>query len=461
MKYLIRLLFICQFFFILSPVSASVYEASTLHNAVSRSETVQDLFNARWEEILERNLYFDIYGKINWVRDFQVNSYNSGTGEKEPVEMTLVRAYSSVTFNFPIFGKFDPGSRFSIPDKKKKSAPESEGEEKDESLVSSLWKENNLLIGFTMTGFHYGLTRKTEVDRGSAGKETATDYKYTQFFDDIYAISLLYVPYVYIHVGLIVNNAIEPNDDGTITYNSSEGRKRKLFVSSNVLSFLNVNAATTADKMESSSMEIGLNELIENFTDPFPAIMPKFKIRYKYINLYGDQAYDSVWVGSEYQSDNSVKTAFMDDDEREEANLQTIRISIAENLLNILYIDFSSEYQRVSDDIYDKMENDEISVKKIKEMRGMVGIDFFGFSKNSLNKLILSYGMSKYWDPAIAIHRDSGNSLSVTGWILMLDWSIPWGGAQLKMNRNYSDELKKLLEATDKTCYEASIYFRF
>jgi len=50
---------------------AAVYEASTLHNAVARSETVMDLFFERWERIQNMELYFDWFGKINWVQGFR------------------------------------------------------------------------------------------------------------------------------------------------------------------------------------------------------------------------------------------------------------------------------------------------------------------------------------------------------------------------------------------------------
>ena len=60
-------------------VSAASYEASSLFNSVGRSETVQDLFFERWETILDRQLYVDWYGKINWVHDFKVHTVNGGS----------------------------------------------------------------------------------------------------------------------------------------------------------------------------------------------------------------------------------------------------------------------------------------------------------------------------------------------------------------------------------------------
>lgn len=63
-----------------SSSGAVVYEASTLHNGVSRSDTVQGLFYKRWDNIVEDSLYLDLYCRINWLQGFQVKAYNRGTG---------------------------------------------------------------------------------------------------------------------------------------------------------------------------------------------------------------------------------------------------------------------------------------------------------------------------------------------------------------------------------------------
>ena len=96
------LIFLTVSVLIQQTATANVYEASTLHNAVSRSDTVQGLFYQRWDKIIEESLYLDLYAKINWLNGFQVNSYNRGSGEYEATEMTLVRTYGSITINYPI-----------------------------------------------------------------------------------------------------------------------------------------------------------------------------------------------------------------------------------------------------------------------------------------------------------------------------------------------------------------------
>jgi hypothetical protein len=60
---------------------AAVYEASTLYNAVSRSQTVQDLFAERCKAILDKALYVDVYAKINWLYSFKINEWCPNSGD--------------------------------------------------------------------------------------------------------------------------------------------------------------------------------------------------------------------------------------------------------------------------------------------------------------------------------------------------------------------------------------------
>jgi hypothetical protein len=138
------------------------YEASSLHNSVTRSESVQEQFFRRWALIEENAWNFDIYGKIDWVPGFSIYSRNRQTGEKEAVDMRLIRTCGGFTYLRQV------------------------GEDND--------RGSDLMLGFTPAGYHYGLTRQAEIDRGSAGSDSVTDYKYTQFFDDIFALSLVWRP---------------------------------------------------------------------------------------------------------------------------------------------------------------------------------------------------------------------------------------------------------------------------
>lgn len=451
---MIKLLrFLCCLIFFLSIHSnsdAAVYEASTLHNAVSRSETVQDLFADRWEEILDKALYVDVYGKINWLHNFKINALNRGTGQKEPVNMTLVRTYGSLTVNIPVSGKY----------KRQKKQDDISNETLEEP---ALWQEDNLLIGLTMTGFHYGLTRKVKIDRGVAGEETATDYKYTQFYDDIFAVSILYVPYIYIHGGLIMNSEIEPNDDGTISYGEKSSHEKRFFFSSNILSFLNVNASTTADRLESTSFDIEINSMIELFTEPMSPFIPRVSIGYKYVRLYNDEAYDAVWVGSVYQNDGvTLKSSAMSDSEKDRASLHALRLGLVQHLADKLTIDIFVAIQKTPEDLYDKQDNKKIRQAIIKEFKAEAGFNLFTlFDMKKYHKLILSYGWSSFWDPGIAFHRESGDGYRIYGWTCALEYKSFWGGAEIRGYRNYSPELRRLIEAADKYSFEVSCNYRY
>ncbi len=435
-----------------SNIFAAVYEASTLHNAVSRSETVQDLFSERWKLIEEQELYFDFYGKLNWVPGFKINTINKGTGEKEAVDMRLIRTYGSVTVNYPIIGGYEGKT---IAERMRKGPGA-----KKKSEEGGLWKPKNLILGFTATGFHYGLTSETSVDRGDAGTESVTDYKYTQFFDDIFAASLLYRPYFFIHGGVIINNQIEPNDDGTMDYGNSTNRTTRYFVSSNLLSFLNLNAATTKDKVESIAVGLIINNGLKFFMKP-PSLLPRLTVTYKKLALFNDEPYDPVWVVK------SKGTAInLSDSEKDSADLHTLSLLIEWDLLSRIFIAGFAEYQKPSKTLIEKRTvtsdtdpGEEVEYAPIREMRASLGYNFLSAGKPS--RAVLTFGLSRYWDVAIPVHRESGEGYTLTGGFLEFKWESPWYGIELKGAYNYSSELRKLVETADKFMIETSIFARF
>ncbi|TAL33448.1 MAG: hypothetical protein EPN93_13795 [Spirochaetes bacterium] len=440
---------------LLAPVPAFpvAYEASTLHNAVARSETVQDLFFERWDKIQEKELYFDWYGKLNWVNDFKINTVNAGSGAKETVPMTLVRAYGSLTLNYPILGGYegkDMSERLSGKAKKEK-----EDEEKGSGPMG-LWKPNNLIVGLTMTGFHYGLTRKAEIDRGAAGNESVTDYKYAQFFDDIFAASLLYRPYFFIHAGVIINNQIEPNDDGTMDYTNSTDHSLRYFVASNLLSFLNLNATTTKDKLEAIAVGVKVNSLVGSFVKISPYV-PVFTVTFKRLNLYNDEPFDAVWVKSA-----AGKSSVMDDSLKEQAALDTLSFLLTENLFGHIFLSGYVELQRPTEKLISKRTNEEVAFALMREWYASIGYNFLGKRADREGRdLILAVGVSSLWDVAIPVHRERGSGYDLMGGFASLNFSSPVVGAEIKGAYNYAPELRKLVEIADKFMIEGSFYVSF
>ncbi len=466
------------------PLSAAVYEASTLHNAVSRSETVLDLFYERWERIQDMELYFDWYGKINWVDDFKVNAVNAGTGQRQAVPMTLVRAYGSVTLNFPLLGGYegaDMQQRLKYGTGKYRDAQKSSGQPsmrkpgdqgidassaQGEQASESYWKPRNLILGFTATGFHYGLTRKGEIDRGTAGNEEFTDYKYTQFFDDIFAVSLLYRPYFYIHGGVIVNRQIEPNNDGTMDYDNTSDMTKRYFVASNLLSFLNVNSTVRSSELETLAVGVIINQILGIVSDNIAHTRAwRLTLTYKQVRLYNDQPYDPVWVNSAYIFGTTPKTAFITDDERDQAKLHTLAVELGGDLGQILYYSFFGEFQRPDKTLVDRQTNQEIDYSPLREFRAVLGYNFLSSRIQQGEMFIASVGVSRFWDPAIPIHRENGEGYALWGGTFMLEgrmfvYGIPLGFG-MNVSRNYSRELRRLVEVADKWVLEGSLNVSF
>lgn len=441
-------------------VSAASYEASSLFNSVGRSETVQDLFFERWETILDRQLYIDLYGKINWVNDFKVHTINQGNGQPQTIPMTLVRTYGSLTIDIPVLGGYD---NTELTKRLNKGSSGNADDQESDSSGGGLWKPKNLQVAFTATGFHYGLTRKAAVDRGSAGDESVTDYRFTQFFDDIFSLSVLYMPYVYVHGGVIMNNQIEPKADGTMSYADSKNGypEFRWFFASNLLSFLNTNATITKGKVEKMAVGTEVVKFVEMFTK-VPKVVPRVTITGKQLALYNDETYDSVWVKSAFiHGTASAKNREMVDGDRQHAKLYTASILVSEDFKNIFFADFFAEYQYCPATLIEKRTDQKLDLAPLREMRGSVGCNFFGFNPANIYALTLTVGMGQYWDPAIALHRTSGTGHSLTGYFSSLKFEHPLFGVELDASYNYSKELRKLVETADKVAVEASLFVRF
>jgi len=475
MRTLFSSLFLSVFLVLVSAVSlhAAVYEASSLHNAVSRSETVLDLFYDRWERIQDMDLYFDLYGRINWVHNFKVYAVNQGSGQRQAVDMRLVRTYGSITINIPLLRSYSgtmqerlkPGTG-DYGDIKGKEQQDSALLHQEEQQQEGLISRNNLILGLTATGFHYGLTREGTVDRGAAGNETFTDYKYTQFFDDVFAASLLYRPYFHIHAGLVLSQQFEPRDDGTMSYADPVERSKRYFVASNLLSFLNLNATTRKDEMESLAVGFIINEALDYVSKKVSRSFPQLTLTYKQLNLFNDRLYDPVWVESYYMSDGSTpKTSAMNDAERDEAKLYTLSAGMKGYLGNYFFIDLFAEAQKPSAELVSRVTKSKINYAVWRDLRALAGYNFLGDRLNTGSFLLASFGFSRFWDPAIPIHRDSGDNYHVWGGVFQLEGRVFAGsvplGMQFQVSRNYSPELRRMVETVDKWVYEGSFNVNF
>jgi len=408
------------FIFIMISIShAAVYEASTLYNSTSRSETIQALFQNRWDNLIDKFFYFDVACKINWVYDFDINTYNAGAYKYEPEELNLVRTYGSMIFALPL----------------------------GVSEVSPGVKTSDYLLAFSMMGYHYGLTKEITIDRGAAGSETVTDYKHSQFFDDIYAVSFFWRPYIYLHSGIITNREYQPENDGTMEYSDPVSSSTRFFFSSNLLSSFNLQMNATEDKMESFATSVAVMPLVAIFRPDIASnrLLPRLTIGYAYRDEYNDEEYDAVWVKSNLDSSKDT------------ARLNQFTLLISQDLGTHFSIDLFASMQYITQDIYDKQTSEKIDVPLIKESYCMLN-----FSSDNTQPFWMKVftGVSWYWDPAIHVHRDRGTGNGLWGWVLGADANFQMFGLNARVVYDYSDELKKLVETSNKWSFDFSAYFR-
>lgn len=422
------------------PVYAqNVYEASTLHNAASRSQTVQHIFYQRWDAIFNNYLHFDAYIQLNWVYDFNVNTYNHGTGSKQAVPMRLVRTFS------------DMAGLFSVYTPVKETADETTPIDiTDVSTFRKPWLDNSILLGLTACGYHYGLTRSVDINRGSAGEESATDYAFTQFFDDIVAITAVFVPYVTIHAGVVFNQQIEPNADGTLDYNFDISKiSKRYFTSLSILNTFTWRSTTAKDRLESSDVSINITQFLQLW-ESLPSFLPQTTIGYKHYKKYNDEPYDPVWVSTANGKSNTMSNNL-----KQHATLFTYYTILSKNFNNF-YLATSIELQYVDKTLVDKRTTQDVPLPLMRVWWAKAGYDLIDMPGWDL---IIWFGVNKYYDPAISYHSKHSDN-DTGGWFAMIDGTAPYITLSIKAAYNESNELDKLVETVDKYVIEGSASFR-
>jgi len=395
-------------------VFGAAYEASTLHNSVSRSESVQKLFYERMDLVKDNKWNFDFFGNINWVPGFKIYSANRETGERQSVDMRLIRTYGSLTYMHP-FGSSENGK-----------------------------KSSDIMAGLTMTGYHYGLTRKTQINRGDAGTDSVTDYKYTQFFDDIFAASFIWEPYIFVQSGLLINNQVEPNDDGTMDYFNSSGMKKKWFAGINLFGVFDTRFSIKKETLETLEFSVNINSLAGFFIDKINPLIPGTEIGFKKIAFFNDELYESVWV-------NSIKTG---NQSKDKADLYIFSVSLKENYKNMLFADLNLDFELVSEDLIEKRNLQKIEPDPVRKFSFSLGYDHFHNSADM--SLLSSIGYSRFWDAGLAVHSEN-ESHAAHGFFYNLKWSNEYFNTGIKASYNSAEELEKLIETVDKFALEWEI----
>ena len=418
-------LLLCFISYTTDSLFAAAYEASTLHNAVARSENVQSLFVDRWSLIQENNWNLDFFGRINWVPDFQVYDVDA-SGDKTAVNMRLIRTYGGFTY-LHNFGK--------------------------EKTGGGMLEPGRIRAGFTTIGYHYGLTRSVEIDRGSAGNDTVTDYKYTQFFDDIFAASFIWEPYGYFHGGIIVNNQIKPNDDGTMSYFNSTRLKARYFINFNILFFLDSNMIFDNGSIDTMEIQVNANMLYGFFAGPLHPLVPETTVGFKMIGAYNDEPYDAVWVNQTIDDPLYKK---------ESAHLFLYSLGLKEKLFNRLYLETYLEFQSHSGTLIDKRTEEKLSFSPVRTFSCSLGYDFFHEYPRS--QLIPKIGYSSFWDPAVAVHGESVRYRAQGMFFSLYFQSLIMGNdisAEFRTSYNDAAQLNKLVETVDKVNLELQLTYSF
>ncbi len=430
----------CLLAFYTGTYAQNVYEASTLHNAASRSQTVLHIFYERWDSMLSNYLHFDAYINLNWVYDFYVNTYNRGTGQKEAVPMRLVRTFSDLIFLFPAYSPHDV-------------TPSDESQPVDITDVTTFrkpWAYNTVLLGFTLCGYHYGLTRSVKINRGSAGSESASDYAFSQFFDDIAAATLIFVPYITLHTGIIFNQQIEPNEDGTLDYNFDPSSiSKRYFGSLSVFNAFTWRSTAANDRVESSDISISITPLL-HLIGYITTSLPEIIIGYKRYNKYNDEPYDPVWVSSAIGKSNT-----MTDSSKQHATLNTYYTLLTESF-GSFHLAAHIELQHVDATLIDKRSGQKVILPLMRLWMAKAGYDFL---ERPGWDLILWFGVNKFYDPAISYHSKHSDN-DTGGWFAMIDGVAPYITLSIKASYNEASELDKLVEAVDKYILEATASFR-
>lgn len=382
------------------PSHSATYQASSLHNAVRRSEGVQNLFRERWDVIRQDAAHFDLYGQLNWIPGMDIEQYDTVTGETTTTPLQLVRTRGFLAFTFGLFGM------------------------------------EQLRFGASTAGFHYGLTRQSSLDRGSAGSATVSDYADTQYFDDIFALSLLYSPYVDLHFGTIKNSAVTPKDDGTLEYFGTNAHSSyKMFLASSVFNFLESSLTYNGSYMESFGADIHLNPLIGIFTGGAPgAPFPQGWIGYWRYRTYSDSDNEAVWISDDTDDDTGYLNIF--------------RFRLLQPLGSAIDIDASTELQHASVRLIDKKSDATVDMPLMRSFELTVIYDFLHEVPSM--EVPLKLGYSSFWDPGISLNRDFQGGNRAYGGLFSMGFNGLGFYTEFEASYNHAKELQRLVETVDK-----------
>jgi len=204
---------------------------------------------------------------------------------------------------------------------------------------------------------------------------------------------------------------------------------------------------------ESFKSKINLNSLSGYYPGSSNIYIPLISVEYEYKTAYNDKIYDPVWSGTA-EGKSSIS-----DFNKNSARINLLSTSIVQRFTGRFSIDAFYSAQYIDNKIYAKTDLKKISPPLTKEWSIKLNYDPtnlpYGFRSHGY------LGFSSYWDPAISMQRDDhdkGNRLY--GWIAGYEFDLKYLGGELKIVKNYSADIKTLIEAADKYTYEFSFFVR-
>jgi hypothetical protein len=425
------------------------YDPGDLVNAIKRGQVLTELYLNRWN-IMENSLSIEELKQMNYQEKYY---HVSRGGYSKTLDVYF---HGEDILKYPIntpFGKYNLdlfrifGStivRF------------------DELADLGLLKWG---FAFSAAGYRYGMVKNTKLNDSSSisgtpalGQQQVTDYLYSQIFDDLLVLTNIFKPFGYIHVGILLNQQIDPGPDGML--NTADDREEKsgsrVFLDSNLFGFLFVNMGynTANDKAESLSTRMELFSLlaIPGWTAP-RSKYPDLYLGYSYINPSSSLTGKENFTAESYKS---KMTAFAE----------------------LFYNYYDALFFKAKTEVFLKGRTSNESGYIGKQFYGELGFRLDAFTVMSdpeayykantdEETTFLSYyiilGMSYLIDGRL---RDFGNPRSETagftgGLQMNIGTSSLGGTLEIKGSYNYSPKLYNLIEAYDHWIFELSLQIGF
>ena len=413
--------------------SQKVFEPSDLLNSVRRSETISNLFYSHWSKFLKEREVFDVYFRGSTIFGFPVTTENYGVQKLDL---------------FRIFGGFFV-----------------RGDVYDFGTTNDpvIWH-----IAAGVAGYRYGLKKDVTLNNPDSGNLpsganvsssfTVSDYMYEQFYDDMFVMTNTIGEYLYLHLGVIVNESFKPKNgvvySTPFVSNDTKLRSEWRFYTNTVI-YGTITGEyrfnNTDEKSEYASVGFKTNKIKEIFVtnNTLKKVLPNFSMSWKYQNYYyNTQDTNRANPGK------GVETIYLDVEQDFGILREDITKSLKKKIEDFFLIGIALDIYK--DAAYIKDYNGGKIFREVK-FAPSYKYKLAGFTNDKGEDAFIQFkvGGSYYTDPALKIYKDDESiyTLGFTGEILV---NIAYIEAAIGYQWNDSSELRKLIEAADKHVFSLS-----